>query len=350
MRNILKSGVLTAMAVTLPQALTAQLSDSTVFSDDFQNGSTINGTSSAATVTSDSTSYDFDSTKTGSESISSSGLEYQLSAGTTSGFVEAQAVFTSSPVTLATAGDYIDLTYTFTDTANLLAGGSSSGIFNGLYKSGGYAPVAGTGVSGNAVTLNTTTGSAVASGYAAGWQGYVARIYGNVGGVQGQSEIYTRPPQTSGTTSANQDLVGNGFGSGTYVAEPGSLLGTQTSTAPSGGLTAASQYTIDYRLSLQSGNVVSISENLYAGASATGTPLSSETANDSSGSPTLTFDGMAFGERNSGTSLNPEMTINQITISEGNTPTEVPEPNTFVLFGGGMVLLQGAWRRLQKRA
>lgn len=31
------------------------------------------------------------------------------------------------------------------------------------------------------------------------------------------------------------------------------------------------------------------------------------------------------------------------------TPASVPEPNTLALLGGGMVLLQGAWRRLQKR-
>lgn len=32
------------------------------------------------------------------------------------------------------------------------------------------------------------------------------------------------------------------------------------------------------------------------------------------------------------------------------TPATVPEPNTLALLGGGMVLLQVAWRRLQKRA
>ena len=40
-------------------------------------------------------------------------------------------------------GDYINLTYTFTNTASLLAGGTNSYIVSGLYNSGGVPPVAG---------------------------------------------------------------------------------------------------------------------------------------------------------------------------------------------------------------
>lgn len=198
---------LAALALTsgLPLAAAAQ---TTVFSDNFSNGSTFNGTSTpGGTPTASSTSYDFDSTKTGSESISSGNLTFGLSSATTSGLIEGEALFTSTPVTLQTVGDYIDLTYTFTDNnGTLLAGGTSSSIVNGLFNSGGgNTPVAGTaGTSGNAVTLNTTAGSPYATGNAASWQGYVGRITES----GGTDEFYTRPLQNgTGTTSANQDLL-----------------------------------------------------------------------------------------------------------------------------------------------
>jgi hypothetical protein len=340
MSNLLKTGVLVTLALALPQAIMAQ---TTVFSDNFGNGSTFNGVS---TPTASSTSYDFDSTKTGAESISAGGLTFGLSSATTGGFVEAQAVFTSTPVTLATPGDYIDLTYTFTDTGNLLAGGTSttgsigSAIMTGLYNSGGVAPIAGTaGVSGNAVGLTSST---YPTGGSAGWQGYASRIQQS-GGSQ---EAYTRPQQTAGTTSANQCLTGwPGLGSGAPANPAGAAVGSTLASTVT--LTQGNQYTLDYRLTLSSPGVLTISDNLYAGVGTGGTDLSSQSSSTSSTLLTSSFDGLAIAIRNNGASLAPTMDINQITVSE---LTAVPEPNTFVLLGGGLVLLQGAWRRLQKRA
>jgi len=81
----------------------AGLAQTAVFSDNFGNGSTFNGVSTpGGTPTASSTSYDFSSSKTGVESLSSGNLTFGLSSATTSGFVEAQAVFTSTPVVLAT--------------------------------------------------------------------------------------------------------------------------------------------------------------------------------------------------------------------------------------------------------
>jgi hypothetical protein len=274
------------------------------------------------------------------------GLQFGLSSGTTSGFVEGQALFispNSSAVTLATTGDYIDLTYTFTDTQNLLAGGTSSAIYTGLYNSGGVAPIAGTaGTSGNTVTLNTTAGSSYATGGTADWQGYISRITESGGTLA----AYTRPQETgAGTTSANQELIGNNFGSGAYANPAGSQVGSSMPSTVT--LTAANQYTVDYRLTLNASGGVTISDNLYSGVGTGGTDLSSQSVDTGSSLLTGAFDGLAIGVRNSGSSLNPEMDINQITVTEGNS---VPEPNTLALLGGGMVLLQVARRRLQTRA
>src|ERR1700677_1503646 len=332
-----KTGVLLTLGLAASHAAFAQ---GTFFSDDFADGSTINNVSSP---TADSTSYDFASSKTGVESISGSGLTFGLSSATTSGFVEAQALFTTTPLTLGTTGDYVDLTYTFTDTTgNLIAGGPNSAIFTGLYQSGGVAPysISGGG-SGHPVALSTTAGSSFATGGTALWQGYVGNIL-----MSGTPSIYTRPQQTGGTTSANQDLIGNGFGGGTYVNNPGSTVGSATVLATSVALTAGDVYTVDYHLTLSSPGNITVSDDLFSGAGTGGTEIQSVTTTGTL--TTSTFDGLAVGIRNSGTSLNPQMDINQITVT--SDIQAVPEPGTFVLFGGGLSFLSLAWRRRQPRA
>jgi len=340
--------ILAACVLGTPLAVKAQ---TTVFSDNFGNGSTFNGTSTpGGTPTASSTSYDLSSSKTAVVSMTSGALNLGLSAGTTSGFWEAQAVFTGSPVTLQSVGDYIDLTYTFTDTANLLAGGSSSYVMTGLYGSGGNLPVAGTsGVSGNAVTLNTTAGSPNATGNAANWQGYVGRFAGS----GGSSENYTRPLQNgSGTTSANQEVLlgsGTGSGSGTYVNPSGSQVGS--TVASTLALTTGSQYTIDYLITLDTGGLLTLSDNLYSGAAVNPVDLlssvSETTTSGQVSTNTTSFDSLAIGARNSGTSLNPQMQINQITVTE--SIQSVPEPATLALagLGGSFMLFLSQRRRMR---
>lgn len=318
----------------------AVMAQTAVFSDNFSNGSSFNGTSTpGGTPTASSTSYDFSSSKTGVESITPGNLTYGLNGATGSGFIEGQALFTTTPIALQTTGDYVDLTYTFTDTANLLAGGTSSYIMTGLFNSGGNAPVAGTaGVSGNTVTLSTTTGSSFATGNAANWQGYVGRLAQS----GGNSEVYTRPLQNgAGTTSANQDVLGNNFGGGAYNNPGGTQVGgTVVSTL---ALTAGNQYTIDYRLTLSAGGVLTISDSLYNGAGTGGTQLASQSEITSSTPLTSSFDALAIGIRNSGTSLQPTMDLNQITITDDIQV--VPEPSTFALAGLGALVFALSYRR-----
>lgn len=314
-----------------------------VFNDTFSNGSTLNGTSTpGGTPTDSSTSYDIASSKadTTYPTISSGALSMGLNSATTSGFWEAQAVFSSSPVTLATVGDYINMSYTFTDTGSLLGsasggGGTNSAIYTGLYDDAGTTPVAG---SLNNSGLNTTSGSSYATGNAALWSGYVGRIAGD----PGTTEIYSRPAQNgSGTTSANQDLIGNNFGGGAFN-NPGGSLGTgNPTTSPSTAiLTAGSQYTMNYEIQLTAANKLTITENLFSGAIWVG-----GVTNSFSSVTDTTFDGLAIGARNSGTSADPEMTINDIDITD--EIQSVPEPGTLALagIGAGLTLLVRFRRR-----
>src|SRR5579862_133739 len=112
-----------------------------IFTDNFTN-STLNKTSvPGGTPFASFTSYDLASTKAANTApqMATGKLIVTLNANTSSGMIEAQALFAQSPVSLQTVGDFVTLTYTFLST-NLLVGGTSSYIFTGLYNSGGGTP------------------------------------------------------------------------------------------------------------------------------------------------------------------------------------------------------------------
>jgi hypothetical protein len=322
-------------------SVSSAIAQNTVFTDNF-GSSTLNGTSTpGGTPASSSTSYDIASSKadTTYPTIGPGALSLGLNAATTSGFYEAQAVFSSTPIMLQTINDYVDLTYTFTDTGGLLAGGTSSYLFSGLYDDAGVAPVAG---SLNNSGLNTTPGSAFATGNAQLWSGYVGRLAAS----GGTTEIYTRPVQNGvGTTSANQDLIGNGFGGGTYTNLTGVLgTGSPTTSSSTAVLQAGNQYTMDLHITLTGANQLTVIQDLYSGTTIGGTWVGGLTNNFASVTDT-SFDGLAIGARNSGTSTNVQMTVNNITITDSLQP--VPEPSTIALAGIGMGLtfLAGFRRR-----
>jgi hypothetical protein len=318
-------------------SVSSAFAQTTVFTDNFSNGSTLNGTSTpGGTPTASSTSYDIASSKpdTTYPTIGPGALGLGLNAATTSGFWEAQAVFSSGPITLQTVGDYINLTYTFTDTGALLMGNTSSSIFAGLYDGAGTTPVAG-GLNNSG--LNTAAGSPYATINAALWSGYVARLQGS-GGV---NQMYSRPVQNgTGTTSANQDLVGNNFGAGAY-GNPAGVSGTAAggSSASTLALTVGNQYTESVQITLGSGNTLLVGEQLFSGPTIGGTLLAGVTNSFASVIDT-SFSGLAIGARNSSAatnSMNPQMTINNITITD-SLQQPVPEPSTIALAGIGLGL------------
>jgi len=328
-KNFLSFAKLAGLAALLSAQLTV-MAQTVIFTDTFANGSTTNKTSTpGGTAAASSTSYDIASTKTTIPyvAIAANDLTLKLSGGTGSGFWEAQALFTGTPVTLTNVGDYINLTYTFTNTGGtLLGGGSASFIINGLYYSGGNAPV-NNGSLANA-GLNYTAPSSYGSGYCAGWQGYVSRISSG-----GGSQAYTSPAQNTsyGLYSANQDLVGNNFGGGTYTNTPGTIFDaiiTNTFT-----LTSGAAYTVSYSIALTAVGTLTVTNSLYSGAGTSGTLVFSQT-NVCSGTTNITqsFDGLAIAARNSGSSVNPTMDISKITVTKnifGN-----PGPS-FAVTGGG---------------
>jgi hypothetical protein len=320
----------------LASSATAQ---SVSFNDTF-GSSSLNSASQSypntATPTSTSTNYDIASSKTGTSSIASGDLKLGLSSATTSGFFEAQALFSTDPTpfSLANTGDTLEYDVTFKDTSNVLAGGTSSAIYIGLYNSGGSAPYNTLASSG----LSTTTGSTYSTGGTAGWVGYVGR-FAQSGGT---NEIYTRPAQTSGTASNNQDLIGNNFGSGAYPTT-GTTLSPQPSSTIT--LTGGQTYTADMLISYLGSGLISISETLYNGSGTGGGAVQSTLAVASTTAVTTSFDGLAFGVRNSGTSLEPVADISDISVVY--TPaTAMPEPTGLGLISLGAGL--GIMRRRRR--
>jgi len=213
----------TSMLVVAPLVSRSQ---TVVFNDSFVvGGSTLNGTSTpGGTASASTTSYDIASTKTATTApaISAGRLKLSLNGGTTAGYLEFQALFASTPVQLVNVGDCINLTFSFTNTSGtLLAGASGSLIDVGLFNSGGVKPLAGT-LNNSGLSSATT----YATGGCAGWQGYVASVaYAGIA-----SRVYTRPMQ-SGTTSANQDLLYSGAGTGLFTAPAGTQIGSTLTSA-----------------------------------------------------------------------------------------------------------------------
>jgi hypothetical protein len=256
-------------------------------------------------------------------------------ASTTSGFVEGQALFAATPVSLDASGDYIEFSLTFTNTTQI-SGGTSSFIYIGLYNSGGVAPLA--GVLTNA-GLSTASGSPYATGGTQLWQGYVAKpAYSGV-----NANMFTRPMQNgAGTTSANQDLVASAVGGGAFNNPAGANLGTTASTLT---LTAGEQYTVTLRLTLSAANTLAITNLIYDSAS----NVIFNQGKIASGANYLTnsFDGLAFGWRfAAGTGAASAIDVNSILV----TTNVIPEPSTLALVGTGLVAMMGVLRRRNKAA
>lgn len=276
----------------------------TIFTDSFAT-STINGPS---TPTSSATSYDIASSKNSSAcSIAAGDLKILLPA-TTSGFVQAQARFASTPVPLTNSGDYLELTAAFTATANVISGGSGAGSFlcYGLFNSGGSAPLTVLANSG----LSTTLGSPNSTGGVQGWQGYVSRV----GIATATSTIITRPAQSGvDTSSQNQDLIGNNWGGGAFDTPAGVTLGSLTSTS---SLSDLQQYTLTFRLTLTAASNYSIESKLYSGLGTNGSVVFSQSAT-ASGADFLTssFDGLVLGYRYSGASAASTLNVSSFTVT-----------------------------------
>lgn len=314
----------------LPAALSAQ---STIFHTDFSTGNdTLNQAS--FTPTSSSTNWDIVSSKNATTSaVSSSGLLISM-ASTSAGVVEAQTVFSSSPVQLSNTGDFITATAVFTATNNILTGGLGSRLYIGLYNSAGSLPLN---------TLNnaglTTAASDKTTGGTIGWQGYTGAISFD----GSNTSIATRPIQNTGTlTNAAQDLALSGSGGYNYPAGQNLVLSTATSATAS--LTNGQQYTLTYSINMTSATSATITINLYDGVGTTG--LNEATiVGTATGANLLTtaFDGLMIGERYANTAAASSMTITDLAIT--TNVSAVPEPATYAAILGAAGLAVAAIRR-----
>jgi hypothetical protein len=293
--------------------------DITVFSDTFASGSTTN-TGNAPTA--NSTSYSTFSSKAITTTMGANDLGMAMGA-TTGGGAEWQALFTSTPLTLSTVGDYVNFQLTFVNTQNILTG--TGLLYLGLYNSGGSAPL-----------LNLTNyGTVTQADGAQGWQGIVGAFATN--GVS--SKIWGRPAQT--LAGADQELLGNGVSSGaTYNNPKGGQL-TGASAVTSILLNNGGTYTMNFRIWLTASGLA-VTNSIFDGAGTGGTLLG-QVAGTSNGVASISFDGMAFGwyEKAATPGLASAMDVNSIAI----TTNVIPEPSTLVLVGMALISLMAVRRR-----
>lgn len=281
LKHLLTAGLAAAIGFA---SLAAQ---TTVFEDTFAS-STLNSTSPAA-PTSTSTAYQLVSSKAWNPepSISAGSLKFGIAA-TSSGHIEAHALFSATPVQLLNVGEYIELTLTFTNTSGLLTNASHLGI--GLYDANGVQPVAG-GLPETAVSGSTTH----ASGGAKDWKGYVNRIFY----AGGNNKLVTRPAQT-GSNNTNQALLTEGSSSQSYQNPGGTNVGSNASSSLT--LVAGSQYTYSLKIALTAASTYQIDTALYAGTNTSGTSLYTQSGTASGGTfITTAFDALAIGWRSTAT-------------------------------------------------
>src|SRR5512146_2741144 len=129
------------LCALLGGATTLSANADLIFSDQFGTGSTVNSPTQAA-PTQNSTAYSILSAKSWSPTplLSADLLRYGI-ASSSSGTIEVQALFTSSPVSLVTAGDFVQVVITFTNNTGLFTANMQMGV--GLYNSGQVMPIAG---------------------------------------------------------------------------------------------------------------------------------------------------------------------------------------------------------------
>ena len=127
----------------------ASLGQTTVFQATFTSDalSTPNPTAaSPGVLTPTRTAYEIASSRNATATAIAAGSLTFGNFSTSSGYCEAQALFTATPITLTAPGQYIEVYYTFTDTTTLFNGNANDNeqISVGLYNSGGSGPTNGT--------------------------------------------------------------------------------------------------------------------------------------------------------------------------------------------------------------
>ncbi|HTV41908.1 MAG TPA: pectinesterase family protein [Candidatus Sulfotelmatobacter sp.] len=313
--NFKTSAVLLSLAITVTLTLPSAAQTAVLFYDTFQSGdlSTLNPANAAqATPTSTTTAYEIASSKNATTTTIAAGALTLSTASTSSGYTEAQALFTTAPVTLNTPGQYIEIEVTFTDTTNVFNGFANNneqlnlGLFN---SGGGSAPTNGTALwnSGLSSSLSSNT-----NGACKGWVGYSGAFAYSSNATLQASAIASRPAQ-SGVNNLNQGI---GYNSG-YAGSANLVTLNGVTAQPR--LATGSQYTSDLKIYYISSTTLGITNTLYNGAGNTGAVFSAGGWTGQFGAQTaspltMTFDGLDVGIRPTG-SVATTLPINGITVS-----------------------------------
>ena len=251
--------LLTGILLALSAGLTAP-AQQTVFNDTFGTSSldqtNIAGGIPGGIPTTSQTSYTVVSAKNAlASNIAANHLQI-ITASTSSGNTEVQAQFTKYPVTLASIGDFVELTYTFTDLAPILQSSEANNqdaLFVGIFNSGGVAPQSGTVLANGGFSSSLTSED---TGGTINWVGYSAQMYGSTSGWR----LYSRPVQTA-QNNMNQGLLYN-------YTQAGANGGSIVPLSPD--LTSGQQYTVQLRVTLSAAGQLTVSNAFYTGTSTAG--------------------------------------------------------------------------------
>lgn len=338
--------LLVLLAVVAP--LFASQAQTTFFSDNFSSSTTNKISTPGGTPTASSTSYDIASTKGTAVTIAPNLLHLTLAATTSSGFLEAQALFTTNAISLNSSNDYMEIDVVFTNSAGSIFNNINTGsaLWVGLFNSGSTygvvtnwpVPFAALAASG----LTTGGSSPFATGNCALWQGYVGQISSNA-----TSHMVTRPLQNGSlTTSAAQELLGNGAGSGAY-ANPGATFSANGPSTTINLLTNVA-YTMSFRVTLSwlvPQQELTISNAIYQGVGTSGTLLFSQITTNINNASFIAdaFDGFGIGALSksaTATPYDPVVDISSISVFGVSTlptgpPTITSQPIPVQVVTGG---------------
>ncbi len=303
------------LALTAPLAAKAE---QTVFLDTFESSSLnqtnipggIPGGAASDLTPYSATSYTIGSAKDARGTRISPGHFHLITGNTSSGNTEAQARFSDTPIKLESVGDYIELTYTFTDTQGVLQNDTSAtgALFLGLFNSFGVAPQSGAA----AVSLQNNGFAALTTAAIGGtkeWVGYSGEIYNT-----SAWRLRTRPAQISGANAENNNNQNLLYGS--LITSPGGATGGAL-TPGTPNLVIGTAYTVQLRATLTDVGQITLFEALYTGTDTSGT-LFTNTSWVVNGANVLTtqFDSLAVGYR-AGTPISWTNDITQIKVVAG---------------------------------
>lgn len=343
--NSAGSATSTAAAITVVFA-----SESTAFATDFSTSTLHNA---AAPITSASTSWWVLASRAATTSalgddpataevVETRPLTLKFTTTTGSSIVEGAARFTSTPLSLATPGNYLRL------TANL-NGKNLRILAFGFYNSGGANPFPLWGnPAADIIGTGGTNTAAVGLG-TQGWIGYRASIQA----TSSAADIGTRPAQTLATTNRGNELLMPPGSTGAAHGDPaGVAIGTVPGFPASVVLADNTNYTLVYTITRSGSDQYTIDYKIYNGTAATGVPLYSTggTTTAAAALPsamTSSFDAVAIGFRNMDTTSIPELTVANLKIDYATAvtpaaPLFTAQPSSQTLAPGAALTLSAA--------